>query len=97
MKPNMTLRQLNRWTNSQAFREYRRDHNPAQVAEVLKRTRQYLQGNATPAEEQKVENFISRHSAQEAGRRVYGAGSARVSAQTAALRNWGYDPTGRYS
>lgn len=96
-EPNMTLSQLNRWTNTTAFAEYRRYRGHQTVDAVVRRTKRYLRGEASTGEEQKVESFISRHRAQSAGRRKYGSGPGAVSAQTAALRNWGYDPTGRFA
>lgn len=90
----MTLSQFNRWTNSQAFKEYKQDHDGRQVRAVVNRTKKYLKGTASKAEEQKVESFIARMKANSAGERKYG--NPPVSAKTASLRNWGYDPTGRY-
>jgi len=91
----MTLTQFRRWTSSQAFREYKADHDGRQVREVVNRTERVLRGEASPAEVQKVENFIARMKANSAGERIYG--SPPVSAKTASLRNWGFDPTGRFS
>jgi len=96
-RPNMTLGQLERWTDTEAFAEYRLDRGHQTVDAVIRRTKRYLRGEATADEEQKVEAFIARMKADEAGRRKYGSGSGAVSARTAALRNWGYDPTGRFS
>lgn len=93
-KPNMTLSQFNQWTNSQAFKEYKQDHDGRTVNAVVNRTRRYLNGNASKAEEQKVESFISRMKANSAGERKYG--NPPISAKTASLRNWGFDPAGRY-
>jgi len=94
-EPNMTLAQFRQWTSSQAFREYEADHDGRQVREVVNRTERYLRGEASASERQKVESFISRMKANSAGQREYG--SPPVSAKTASLRNWGYDPTGRYA
>lgn len=96
-EPNMTLQQLNRWTQTEAFREYKRHRGAGKVNAVIERTKRYLRGTATPQEQQKVESFISRMKADEAGARDFGSGSSAVSARTASLRNWGYDPTGRYA
>ena len=97
MKPNMTLAQLDRWTQTQAYREYKQYRGAGQVEAVIARTRRYLRGEASAQERQKVEEFIGRHSAQSAGERKFGRGPSAVSAHTAALRNWGYDPTGRFA
>ncbi len=94
-KPNMSLSAFNRWTNSKAFKEYKADHDGRKVNAVVARTRRYLNGNASKSEEKKVESFISRMKANSAGKRKYG--SPPISAKTASLRNWGFDPTGKYS
>jgi len=93
--PNMTLTQFQRWTSSQAFRDYKADHDGRQVRAVVNRTERYLRGEASAADKRKVESFIARMKANAAGQRQYG--SPPVSAKTASLRNWGYDPTGRFS
>lgn len=92
--PNMTLAQFRQWTSSPAYQEYVADHDGRQVREVINRTERYLRGDATASERQKVEAFISRMKANSAGERKYG--NPPISAKTASLRNWGYDPTGRY-
>jgi len=93
-KPNMSLSGLNSWTGTQAYREYKADHDGRTVNAVIARTKRYLKGNATKSEEQKVESFIARMKANSAGERKYG--NPPVSAKTASLRNWGFDPTGTY-
>jgi len=89
-EPNMTLAEFNRWTNSAAFRQYKADRGAAKVNEVVQRTRRYLRGEASKQEQKKVESFISRMKADTAGKRKYG--NPPISARTAALKNWGYDP-----
>jgi hypothetical protein len=89
-EPNMTLAEFNRWTNSAAFRQYKQDRGAGKVNEVVQRTRRYLRGEASAQEEQKVESFISRMKADTAGERKYG--NPPISARTAALKNWAYDP-----
>jgi len=93
-KPNMSVSGLNRWTSTQAFKEYKADHDGRKVNAVVARTKRYLKGNATKAEEQKVESFIARMKANSAGKRKYG--NPPVSAKTASLRNWGFDASGTY-
>jgi len=95
-QPNMTLKGLDEWTKSEAYQDYRNDYD-GDLMPVIRRTKRYLRGSASDSEREKVESFISRMKAQEAGERRYGSGSSAVSARTAALRNWGFDPTGRYS
>jgi len=91
-KPNMTLAEFNRWTNSQAFKEYKADHDGRKVNAVVARTKRYLKGNASKSEEQKVESFISRMKADTAGKRKYGKGRGKISARSASLLNWGFNP-----
>ncbi|MEF8939618.1 MAG: hypothetical protein V5A22_07205 [Salinivenus sp.] len=93
--PNMTVRGLERWTDTDAFAEYRLDRGHQTVDAVIRRTKRVLRGQGRPGEREKVRQFIKRHKRQSAGQRKYG--SPPVSAHTAALRNWGYDPTGRFS
>lgn len=92
----MSLRGLDQWTKSEAYQDYKRDYD-GDLNVVIHRTRRYIRGNASERDREKVESFISRMKAQEAGERKYGSGSSAVSARTAALRNWGFDPTERYS
>jgi len=92
----MTLKGFDAWTKSEAYKDYRNDYS-GDLAPVIRRTRRYLRGSASDREQAKVQSFISRMKAQEAGERKYGSGSSAVSARTAALRNWGFDPTERYS
>lgn len=93
----MTLRALDEWTSTEAFSEYLSRHSEPEVREVLDRTRRYLRGDASKIQRRKVESFISRMKAVNAGDRVNGSGPSAVSDRTAALRNWGYDPTGRFA
>jgi len=97
VKPNMTPSALDEWTATDAFKEYREDRGPAKVDAVLRRTRAVLRGDAAQGNVEKVRNYIKRAKAQNAGPQKYGSGPTAVSARTAALRNWGYDPTGRFS
>jgi len=97
VKPNMTPSALDEWTATDAFEEYREDRGHQKVDAVLRRTRAVLRGDAAQGNVEKVEAFIARHKAQPSGERKYGSGPTAVSARTAALRNWGYDPTGRFS
>jgi len=96
-EPNMTVNALQRWMDTQAFAEYRLDRGHQTVDAVTRRTLRVLRGEASAQEREKVRNFIKRHKKQAAGRKRFGSGAAKVSAHTAALRNWGYDPTGRFS
>lgn len=92
----MTVRGLDRWLDSEAYADYRARHDSRNVTIVVQRTRRVLEGRATAGDRQKVESFINRMSAVDAGARVNGSGAAAVSNRTAALRNWGRDPTGRF-
>lgn len=96
-EPNMTLSQLERWTNTQAFQEYKQHRGASTVNAVLRRTRKVIRGTASEQERQKVSSFIARMRANDAGERKFGSGAGAVSARTASLRNWGWDATGRFS
>jgi len=97
MKPNMTPASLREWKRSDAYEEYRADRGAVTVDGVVRRTMRVLKGRGRSGERKKVENFIKRHRKQKAGEPKYGSGPTAVSAHTCALRNWGFDPTGRYS
>lgn len=92
----MTLKSLETWKSTEAFGDYLKRHDGHGVETVIRRTRRYLRGEATEAERQKVESFIGRMKAVDAGPPVNGSGPSAVSDRTASLRNWGYDPTGRF-
>jgi len=94
--PNMSLRGLDQWTKSDAYKEYKREYD-GDLNVVIHRTKRYIRGSASKRDRDKVESFISRMKEQPAGEKKYGSGSDAVSARTAALRNWGFDPTGRYA
>jgi len=95
--PNMTVAQLEAWTDTDAFQEYRNSRGTGTVDDVIRRTKRVLRGTASQADRDKVRSFIARHKQQNAGDPKYGSGPTAVSAHTAALRNWGYDPTGRFT
>jgi len=92
-EPNMTLNGFQLWQQTDEFQDYRADYT-GNLDPVLDRTRRVLAGRATASDREKVRSFISRMKAQPAGEEQYGSGRRAVSARTAALRNWGYDPTG---
>jgi len=96
MSTNMTPATFRAWQDTQAFRDYRSDYG-GDLSEVLARTSQVLRGSASTNQREKVDSFVSRMKQQDAGMRQYGAGRTAVSARTAALRNWGFDPTGRFT
>jgi hypothetical protein len=98
----MTVAGMKKWRNSRAFKQYAAYHDDQPWADetadqIWKRALKVVEGEASKGEREKVMSYISRHSEQEAGERKYGEGSSSVSAHTAALRNWGFDPTGRYT
>jgi hypothetical protein len=95
--PNMSVAAFDRWTATEAFEEYREYRGPDTVDAVTRRTRAVLTGRASEQNVAKLRAFIKRMKANDAGRQRFGSGPAAVSARTAALRNWGYDPTGRFS
>jgi len=92
----MTPTTFREWQDTQAFRDYRSDYD-GDLSVVLSRTSQVLRGSASTRQREKVDSFVSRMKRQDAGMRQYGSGRTAVSARTAALRNWGFDPTGRFT
>jgi hypothetical protein len=93
---------MKEWRESEAYKDYKKYHDSQEwadetVREISNRALRVIKGEATEKEEEKVKNYLSRASEQEAGDRIYGKGRAKISARTAALRNWGLDPTGKYS
>lgn len=101
-KPNMTAQGMKNWRNSEAYKEYREYHDDQEwadesVRQISNRALRVIKGEATEEEAEQVKNYISRAKEQDAGEPLYGEGRSKVSARTAALRNWGYDPTGRYT
>jgi len=95
-EPNMTITALREWIATEAFAEYRSSRGPQTVDAVVRRTQRYLRGTASAEEERKVEAFIARMKANSSGAPKYGSGPTAVSGRTASLRNWGFDPTGRF-
>jgi len=93
---NMTLTGFRRWRDSQAYSEYRKDRGYQTVDAVVRRTERVLRGRATKNDREKVKSYLARATKGPSGPPRYGSGSTKVSAKTAALRNWGYDPTGYY-
>lgn len=98
---NMTVRSLKRWRKSEAFRDYRRYRDGQMYSgytdNVVDRAIRVLKGSARPSSCRKMKSFVKRHKKQSAGKKRFGSGGSKISAQTAALRNWGYDPTGKYN
>ncbi|MFB6088374.1 MAG: hypothetical protein ABEK36_01195 [Candidatus Aenigmatarchaeota archaeon] len=96
-KQNMTVGQIERWTNTQAYRDYRkyRDGQKYQgyTRNVVERAKSVARGTATKSQCEKVYSYLSRAKRINSGKRKFGKGRRKVSANTAALRNWGYDPT----
>lgn len=64
---------------------------------MVERTIRVLKGKARKETCRKMRDFIRRHRKQDPGKIEFGEGGSKVSAHTAGLRNWGYDPTGKYS
>jgi len=95
-EPNMTVAGFDRWTNSDAYKQYREYRGGENTGPVIRRTRRVLAGTASPEEVRKLKAYLARAKQQDAGPRRFGSGRSKVSAHTAALRNWGYDPTGAF-
>ena len=98
---NMTPSAIRRWQETQAYKEYRRYRDKKKyngyTSRVVNRAVRVLRGRASEGSAEKMYQFINRHRGQEGGERRFGSGRTAVSAHTAALRNWGYDPTGRFA
>lgn len=95
--PNMTVSSFKAWKKSEAFAQYRADRGAVTVDGVVRRTMRVLKGTASGEDMAKVSSYLARATRGPAGELRYGSGSRKVSARTAALRNWGYDTTGLYS
>jgi len=93
----MSPRDLRRWKQSEAYAQYRSYRGDATVDKVVRRTMRVLKGTASQSETAKLKAYLARATKGPAGRRRFGSGRSKVSAKTAALRNWGYDTTGRYA
>jgi len=93
---NMTLSGFRRWRDSEAFAEYRKDRGYQTVDAVVRRTERVIRARATKSDREKVRSYLARATEGLSGPRKYGSGPTKISAKTAALRNWGYDPTGYY-
>ena len=95
--PNMSPADLRRWKESEAYAEYRSYRGATTVDTVVRRTMRVLKGTASDSDTKKLKAYLARAKKGPAGRRRFGSGRSKVSAKTAALRNWGYDSTGRFS
>lgn len=97
----MTPASARKWQRSEAYQNYRiyRDDQRYQgyTDRVVDRAIEVYKGRATKAEAEKVYLYLKRTKGAEAGERKYGSGRTKVSAETAAQRNWLRDRTGRYS
>lgn len=100
-EPNMTVRGMQQWRSTEAYAEYRRYRDDQKYSgytrNVTDRALAVIRGEATPAQEEKVRNYIAR---AKGGYQSTGAGSrkfAGVAKNVAALRNWGYDPYDTYT
>jgi len=99
--PNMSADSMREWRSSEAYHEYK-EYRDAQkyygyTYQVWTRALRVITDEAHEDDREKVHSYISRHTKQEAGKAKFGSGSKAVSGHTAALRNWGYDPTGMYA
>ena len=105
-EPNMTLRGMDRWTNTEAYRQYAEYHRSqvygkgkasAPVEEVVRRAREVIRHGDRSKHYGKVSGYLSRATA---AYRKNGAGSrkfAGVAKNVCALRCWGYDPYYEYT
>jgi hypothetical protein len=96
--PNMTISGMDRWQQTEAYKEYAEYHEQnvettedTSLQQVVYRARQVIRYGSSSKYADKVESFINRHRAQY---EKYGAGSTKyggVPKNILALRNWGYD------
>lgn len=98
----MTVSGMEAWRDTEAYKEYKEYHDKQDwasetVREISNRALRVIKGEASESERKKVNSYIARHSKQNAGEQRFGSGKGAVSAHTAGLRNWGYDPTGRFT
>jgi len=96
VKPNMTVRAFEQWKKTDAYAQYRSYRGARTVDKVVRRTKRVLRGTASDSDTEKLENYLARATKGPAGERRFGEGRSKISAKTAALRNWGYDTTGRF-
>jgi len=96
VSPNMTVAAFDRWKDTDAYAEYRSSRGARTVDKVVRRTKRVLNGTASVSDREKLENYLARATKGPAGERRFGQGSKKISAKTAALRNWGYDTSGRF-
>jgi len=96
VKPNMTVRAFEQWKKTAAYTQYRSYRGAKTVDKVVRRTKRVLRGSASESDTQKLENYLARATKGPAGEPRFGEGRSKISAKTAALRNWGYDTTGRF-
>lgn len=98
---NMTPGSARDWQDTMAYKEYRRYRDGQTYSgytdRVVNRAVKVFNGTASKGEAEKVYLYLSRTKGAEAGDRRFGDGRTRVSAETAAQRNWLRDPTGRFS
>lgn len=96
----MTPAQIRKWQQSKAYKDYRKYRDGQRYSgytgNVVDRAIRVLKGSARPSDCLKMAKFIKRHRKQESGEKRFGKGRSKISAHTAGLRNWGYDPTGKY-
>ena len=98
---NMTPSSARKWQQTKAYKEYKEYRDDTRYEgytdSVVSRAVEVYRGNATKGEAQKVYQYLSRTRGAEAGERRFGEGRTKVSAETAAQRNWLRDPSGRFS
>lgn len=97
---NMTPAAARRWQKTKAYKDYKRYRDRQKYRgytdRVVDRAVSVVRGEARPSTCLKMVKFIKRHRKQSAGEKRFGEGGSKVSAHTAGLRNWLFDPTGRF-
>jgi len=98
---NMTPGSARKWQRSQAYKEYRRYRDGQRyngyTDDVVERAIRVYRGRASKEDSRKVYSYLKRNRYDEKGEARFGSGNTSVSADTAADRNWLWDPTGRFS
>lgn len=98
---NMTPSSARKWQQSEAYQDYRmyrdKERYNGYTEGVVDRAIKVYRGKASKSEAKKVYSYLKRTRGAEAGDKRFGSGNSKVSAETAAQRNWLRDPSGRYT
>lgn len=104
-EPNMTLDGMDRWTNTDAYKEYAEYHADhiypekasSPLSEVVRRAREVIRHGEASKHYEKVTGYNARALGSY---KKHGAGSKKfsgVAKNVCALRCWGFDPNYTYT